>query len=378
MKFLNFFILYGKRTVRDKMFTLIMLVFPFLLIWVLGSAFSGIMGGGDEVSEPVIHASIIYTITEDSQMSDLFEEHMTDVNEYFSMKRFDDQEEGKNRIKYHEYDAYVIVGVDKIVVYKNSYYNFNASMGELIIKAFADDYNLMYEIANTDPAALTRAGEVTGSGFTEEVSFDRERTPGSMDYYGASMSTMFIFYGMIFLGTYFAGNRLNKTEGRIKASPANILSYQWGTALGNVVLMMLQAVFIIGAGLIVFKVYWGDALGIGLLVILAETLMVSAMGTVLGLTMKNEGAIAGISQILIPAIVFLGDGYVKIGGGGTIQAIKKISPMYWINHGIFDAIYLNEHRTAYISIAISLGVAIVCTAVIVLLNVKRNRRTANA
>ena len=378
MKFLNFFILYGKRTVRDKMFTLIMLVFPFLLIWVLGSAFSGIMGGGDEVSEPSIHASIIYTITEDSRMSELFEEHMTEVNEYFSMKKFDDHEEGKNKIKYHEYDAYVIVGADIITVYKNSYYNFNASMGELIIKAFADDYNLMYEIANTDPAALTRAGDVTGSGFTEEVSFDRDRTPGSMDYYGVSMSTMFIFYGMIFLGTYFAGNRLNKTEGRIKASPANILSYQWGTALGNVVLMMLQAVFIIGAGLIVFKVYWGDALGIGLLVILAETLMVSAMGTVLGLTMKNEGAIAGIAQIVIPAIVFLGDGYVEIGGGGTVQAIKKLSPMYWINHGIFDAIYLNEHRTAYISIAISLGVAVACTAVIVLLNVKRNRRTANA
>ena len=378
MKFLNFFILYGKRTVRDKMFTLIMLVFPFLLIWVLGSAFSGIMGGGDDVSEPSIHASILYTITEDSQMSDLFEEHMTGANEYFSMKRFDDQEEGKNKIKYHENDAYVIVGADKITVYKNSYYNFNASMGELIIKAFADDYNLMYEIANTDPAALTRVGDVTGSGFTEEVSFDRDRTPGSMDYYGVSMSTMFIFYGMIFLGTYFAGNRLNKTEGRIKASPANILSYQWGTALGNVVLMILQAVFIIGAGLIVFKVYWGDALGIGLLVILAETLMVSAMGTVLGLTMKNEGAIAGIAQIVIPAIVFLGDGYVEIGGGGTVQAIKKLSPMYWINHGIFDAIYLNEHRTAYISIAISLGVAVVCTAVIALLNVKRNRRTANA
>ena len=378
MKFLNFFILYGKRTVRDKMFFLIMLLFPFLLIWMLGSAFSGIMGGGDEVSEPSIHASIIYTITEESRISGLFEEYMTEDNEYFSLARFDDLEEGKNKIKYHEYDAYVTVGTDKITVYKNSYYNFNAAMGELIIKAFTDEYNLMYEIAVTDPTAMDRAGDVIGSGFTEEVSFDRERTPGAMDYYGVSMSTMFIFYGMIFLGTYFSGNRLNKTEGRIKSSPANILSYQWGTALGNVVLMMIQALLLIIAGMIVFKVYWGNALGISLLVILAETLMVSAIGTVLGLTMKNEGAIAGIAQILIPAIVFLGDGYVEIGGGATVQAIKKLSPMYWINHGIFDAIYLNEHRTAFISITISLGVALVCTAVIVLLNVKRNRRTANA
>lgn len=377
MNFLNFFILYGKRTVRDKMFTLIMLVFPFLLIWILGSAFSGIMGGDGE-SEPYIHANLIYTVTEESQMSGMFEEYMTGENDFFSLTEFNDIETGKDKIKYNEFDAYVIVGAEKIIVHKNSNYNFNSSMGELIIQAFADDYNLMYEIAMIDPAALARVDSVEGSGFTEEISFDRQRTPGSMDYYGVSMSTMFIFYGMIFLGTYLAGNKLNKTEGRIKASPANILSYQWGTAMGNVVLMMLQAIFIIVAGILVFKVYWGSALAISGLVIFAEAVMISAIGTVLGLTIKNEGAIAGISQILIPAIVFLGDGYTNIGGTGAILVIKKFSPMYWINHGIFDAIYLNDNRTAFISISISIGIALACTAIVVLLNIKRNRRSANA
>jgi ABC-2 type transport system permease protein len=236
----------------------------------------------------------------------------------------------------------------------------------------------MYEIAVTNPAALTNPVDTGSRGFTEEVSFDRQRTPGSMDYYGVTMATMFIFYGVIFLGTYFAGNRLNKTEERIKSSPASIISYQWGSALGNIVLMMLQALFVIGAGLLVFNVYWGDAMGIGFLVIFGEALMISALGTVLGLTMKNENAIAGISQIVIPAIVFLGDGYTPIGGGPVLQAIKKISPMYWINNGIFDAIYLGEYRKAFIAVTICIGIAIVCTLAVIMVNSGRNRRKAHA
>ena len=375
MKFFSFFILYAKRTVRDKMFTLIMLAFPLLLIWILGSAFGGIMGDGGNDNETVIAASLIYTVSEESQMSATFTEYMTGENEYFSLTRFDDIETGKEKIVRNEYDAFIVINGETITLYKNSYYNFDSSLGELIIKAFADDYNLMYEIAMTDPSKLQEAGSITESGFTEEVTFDRQRTAGAMDYYGVSMSTMFIFYGMIFLGTYFAGNRLNKTEDRIKASNTNILTYQWGTALGNIVLILVQSIIIFTAGILIFKVYWGDALGIGILVVFAEIIMISSIGTLLGLTIKSENAIAGISQLVIPAIVFLGDGYTHIGGTGVILAIKKISPMYWINHGIFDAIYLNDNRTAFTAIIICLSIAVFSTVIVAALN--RNRRIAN-
>ncbi|MBN2882404.1 MAG: hypothetical protein JXN10_02675, partial [Clostridia bacterium] len=107
-----------------------------------------------------------------------------------------------------------------------------------------------------------------------------------------------------------------------------------------------------------------------------EIIMVSALGTVLGLTIKNENLIAGLSQIVIPVIVFLGDGYVNIGGGSTIMAIKKISPMYWVNHGIFDAIYLGDYSKAFISFAICIGVAVLCTGAVMFVN--RRKGTANA
>lgn len=372
MKTWQFFLVYGKRTVRDKMFFMIMLLFPVILIWLLGSAFAGIMG--DNGSEGLVKARMLYLVDDETAVSESFVQHMVDEdNEYFIFELTDDREDAIGSIVRNKYDAFIELSKDTITVYKNSNYNFSSSLGELILKSFADNYNLMYEIGSLGIHIIPGEDEGSISGFIEEVSFDKERTPGSMDYYGITMSTMFIFYGMIFLGTYIAENKRLKTADRIKASPVSMLSYQWGTAAGSVVLLMMQAALVILAGIFVFNVYWGGALHIGAITIIAEIIMVSALGTLLGLTLKNENVIAGISQILIPLIVFLGDGYVNIGGSGIIMTIKKISPMYWVNHGIFDAIYLGDYSKAFIAVAICLGVAVLCTVAVMAVN---NRKEA--
>lgn len=375
MKIWNFFIVYGKRTVRDRMFFVIMLLFPVILIWLLGNAFSGIMG--DQGSEGLNKANMLYYVNEQTDLSQSFEENMVDEeNEYFYFTKTQDREQAIESIVRNKYDAFVELSADTITVYKNSNYNFSSSLGELILKSFADNFNLVYEVSSLGIIVDPSAGGVTGDSFTREVSFDRERTPGAMDYYGVTMSTMFIFYGVIFLGTYLSENKRNKTAGRIQASPVNMLSYQWGTAAGSVVLLTMQSILVIGFGVFVFKVYWGGALLMGAMIILAEIIMVSALGTVIGLSLKNENLIAGLSQIIIPVIVFLGDGYVNIGGGSAITAIKKISPMYWVNHGIFDAVYLGNYTKAFTSIAFCLGVAVLSTLVVMFIN--RRKGEANA
>jgi hypothetical protein len=50
--------------------------------------------------------------------------------------------------------------------------------------------------------------------------------------------------------------------------------------------------------------------------------------------------------------------------------------MYWVNHGIFDAIYLGDYSKAFISFAICLGVAVLCTIAVMYVN--RRKGAANA
>ncbi|MFO7611611.1 MAG: hypothetical protein R6W99_03870, partial [Clostridia bacterium] len=178
MKFLSFFTIYAKRTVRDRMFFIIMLLFPVLLIWLLGSAFSGVMG--DQDTDSIVSARMIYSVEESSPLSEAFETHLVGAgSEFFTLEKQDDRDLAMESIVRNNYDAFIIIAGDKMTIYKNSYYNFNSSMAELILKTFADDYNLMFEIASRNPAALAGAADAMDAGpFTKEVSFDRQRTPG--------------------------------------------------------------------------------------------------------------------------------------------------------------------------------------------------------
>ena len=60
---------------------------------------------------------------------------------------------------------------------------------------------------------------------------------------------------------------------------------------------------------------------------------------------------------------------------GTLGIIKQISPLYWVNHSIFNAIYLNDYSNAWISIGISLTIAFITTLLIIFIN--RARRVTH-
>ncbi|MFO7636418.1 MAG: ABC transporter permease [Clostridia bacterium] len=369
---MNILLLYFKKTLRDKMFLLIMILFPVVLIWILGNAFSGIMGGGESTGNAPSQITMLYKTLDESPASAAFESHMAGENEYFILIRMEDEDEALNMVRTNRYAAFVTVSGGEVTIYKNSRYNFYSSLGELIMKTFVDDYNLIYEILSIDPMMMEGIGAFVPEKITSTKSIVQDRQPNSMDYYGVTITTMFILYGIIFMGTYIAGDRGEKTLDRILVAPVKSSTYQWGVLTGNTVVLMLQLSMMILLGILVFRVYWGDALGISLLVMACQVVMACALGALLGLTMKNEELIAGIAQVAIPAFVFLGDGYVSIPAQGVFLAIKKMSPVYWVNHAIFDAIYSQDHSKAFVSMGISLGITALCTLLILLHN--RNRR----
>jgi ABC-2 type transport system permease protein len=204
----------------------------------------------------------------------------------------------------------------------------------------------------------------------------KDREPGSMDYYGVTITSMFIFYGLIFISTYIIGEKRLKTKDRIMISPVKSVTYQWGVISGNVIILLLQTLFLIFLGIVVFNTYWGDNLLIPIGILTAELIMVSSLGALLGMLIDSESVVSGISQLLIPVFVFLGDGYVQLPSTGIFGVIKKFSPLYWVNHSIFNAIYSSDYSDAYIAIIICLSIAVISTIIIAIH--RRSRRVANA
>ncbi|MBN2852078.1 MAG: ABC transporter permease [Clostridia bacterium] len=355
------------------MFIFIMIVFPIVLIWLLGNAFSGIM---NDSGSSVMHASMIYTLEDDSEASKSFKTYMVDAKtDTFTFYEQKDREKALDGIRKNTYDAYVIVSENQIEIYKNSVYNFNGSMAELIISSFVDRYNMTLEVLNIDPMSMANQNN-TVTGFTKVIPVNKTREPGSMDYYGVTITSMFIFYGLIFISTYIIGDQRQKTRDRVLIAKVNTATYQWGIITGNVVILLLQMLLLIFLGIFVFNTYWGDHLLVPVLILTGELIMVSSFGALLGILIKSESVVAGISQLVIPIFVFLGDGYTPLPSSGIFGIIKQFSPIYWVNHSIFNAIYLNDYHNACISITISLSVALLCTLVIIMK--QKNRRKVHA
>jgi len=373
MKFLTILQVYLKRTFRDKMFILIMIVFPIALIWILGNAFTGMMG---DTGSSTMHANMLYEIKDTSTSSNDFKTYMIDAkSETFTFALEKDYDKAIEQLKKNNYDAYVVVSKDTIKIYKNSVYNFNGTMAEMIISAYTDKYNIISEIINVDPKLMQNIGKESNNTFTKTIPLDKRRQPSSMDYYGVTITSMFIFYGLIFISTYIIGEKRQKTRDRILIAPVKNASYQWGVITGNVIILFLQMCLLILLGIFVFNTYWGDNIIVPILVLTFELIMISSIGALLGILIESEAVVAGVAQLVIPILVFLGDGYVQLPNAGVFGIVKKISPVYWVNHSIFSAIYLNDYKNAYISIAINLSIALLSTLIIVFY--KKKWRTKN-
>lgn len=352
------------------MFIIIMLVFPIILIWLLGNAFKGMIG---DVNPSIAHADMLYNITDNSRNAQVFVDSLVNADiEMFKFSEEKNEDIAFEAVKKNQTDAYIVVNKSTITIYKNSVYSFNGTMAELLISNYADQYNLISTILQVD-GNIPYNNKVSKPSYTKVVSIEKDREPGSMDYYGVTITSMFIFYGLIFISTYIIGDKREKTKDRILITPTNEATYQWGVIVGNVVILSFQMLIMVLLGIFIFNTYWGDNLIIPLAILWAELIMVSAIGSLLGMMIKSESVVSGVAQLLIPVLVFLGDGYVQLPSTGTFGIIKQISPLYWVNHSIFNAIYLNDYHNAWISISLCLGIALLTTLIILIINKVRRK-----
>ena len=50
--------------------------------------------------------------------------------------------------------------------------------------------------------------------------------------------------------------------------------------------------------------------------------MISSIGALLGILIEAEAVVAGVAQLVIPILVFLGDGYVQLPNSGVFGIVK--------------------------------------------------------
>lgn len=346
-----------KRNIRDKRSLCLMLLFPIVLILILGTALGG------QFKPQNVDKTVVYYINNDNgEMGKAFDQFINrdEIKEVLDVKTIDSKEEARKIVTGGGAVALIEVDEDftanyalgekaKVHVYKNNNSGFRASVVRNIVDSFIDGAN--------SGKAILRIGKMPDyKTFTtiEDTPLKTDgKIPGAMDYYAVTMLVMILMYGAGY-GTYgMAEDYLYDMGNRIKASPIKIHELFIGKILGTILTIFCQGLLIILFTKFVYKANWGSSIVQIAFICLSLSVFSTAMGSAACILFKNEKTADSITSILTPIFTFLAGGYVPINSSNNVFAsIRMLSPNFLAQTAIFNTIYGGEVLDIYISTGI--------------------------
>lgn len=360
MRILSIAIKELKQNLRDRKAMALMILFPIVLIVILGTAFSKVMGDNIDLGE----IKVIYSVEGKGKVSESFEALKESLKQYnVSFTYTDNKKKAIEDMENSEYSCYVVFNENnkEIKLYKNDRYNFNASFIEGILNTFVQRYNVINEIAVVNPKVIPNIVKDDKANFVSLESLDKRHQPRAIDYYGVTMTTLIVMYAAMTAGYGMNSERVRNTINRMFVSPLRKQEIFAGKVIGFLLITMIQIGVVVVFGKYVIKVNWGDNIGIILAVLSAEIAMSISIGIAVSFFAKSEAAMTGILNLIIPITIFLGGGYVPIEqiNSKVISGLSKISPVKWINDSMFNVIYRNDYGTVIPAILINIAIALV-------------------
>ncbi|MCM1990487.1 ABC transporter permease [Oceanirhabdus seepicola] len=333
-----------KEIVRDKSVLFMMILFPLLLILILGTALGGasVSGGKDTV----INTKALYFIEKEGIAEEAFNSFSENIDK--KLIEFDEvktKEKGIELLYKGKYPALIIINSEenKIQVVKSPKFDFEGDFVEGLISSFADSASVAMIMYKYDINSINDIKE--GKNYSDYVTVkgikDDSKAPRAIDYYGITMLTMIIMYMTTMASEYVLLEKKLGTEKRINITNTTGTEMFFGKLLAQVVTGVIQIALIMGVSSLVYKVNYGDDLISVILIIASQGILMIAIGLATGIFTNPDSPSESILNILIPILVFLGGGYFPINNLGSkfLTNLGNISPVKWINQSLLDVIY---------------------------------------
>jgi ABC-2 type transport system permease protein len=190
-------------------------------------------------------------------------------------------------------------------------------------------------------AALAEARQLMDES-PDRLSLTRANSPDQIEYDPRTNSSVgqlitWVFIPLIGLSEIFASERQKGTLRRVLTTPTRKGTYLLGTILGQVLVALVQMALLIGFGILVMKVNWGnDLLGLTVM-LLAGALAAAALGTMLGTFVKSSAQANGLSIMLGMVMALMGGCWYPLElFPKVIQTAVKILPTTWAMNGLLD------------------------------------------
>ncbi|WMJ79462.1 ABC transporter permease [Clostridium sp. MB40-C1] len=361
MNILNIILKDIKEGFRSKKELALMILFPIVLIVILGTALSSAMNGDIKLGQ----INVLYTIQgKDNNIEtsfNLLENKLKNYNVKF--KETNNIEEAKKSLQNGDYACYLLTNEDnkEIKMFKNDRYHLDASFIEGILNTFVQRYNVVNEIGKHDPRMVGQILKENNKKYVNIESLNEKKEPKAIDYYGVTMTTLIIMYSSMTAAFGIVGEKNRKTSNRMIIAPITKKEIFMGKILSSVIITVIEIIIVIMFSKYVIKVNWGDNLPILLLVLFSEIVMAVSIGIGVAFLTKTEAVMNGILNAVIPVMVFLGGGYVPIDEfkNTLLTNVSNFSPIRWVNSSILNIVFTNNYEKVFPAVLINFSIAFI-------------------
>lgn len=343
---------------KTKVFYLKLILFPCVLILILGNMF------GNSSSKLTTFNVAFYSedsaIIQNSEKLSLGETLRDDVlkskaaKAIFNLKNVNSYDEGEKLVKDKKAAAFiyvpknftrayidntkmsiVLIGdnnkqIDKGIV-KNLLDRFNRSIETIRIEETEikdnitsgdkiNTYKLQSIISKIKNTGID-ADEIT------KVSTNKSAKPiDVMQYESIAMIVMFSILTSFELAHNIVDDKLNNTQFRIKSTPTLDIQYALGKVLGMILAIVVQMSVVMLISHVAFGVYWGNIFDI-ILTTLSYGFAIGAIVFCAGAAAKDQMSISSFAPIILYGFSFLGGSFMSVDSlPSSLQMIQQIIP----------------------------------------------------
>ena len=203
----------------------------------------------------------------------------------------------------------------------------------------------LLEIGYIDPAQAAAVGAQAGeelalsSGTASSIKLNTSTKGGGqmefdiLAYMAPGMALMFLMFTVTYGARSLLVENRQGTLARMLISPTTITQVLGGKVLGIFLTAVAQLAILIGGTSLLFRLQWGDTLGVVALV-LAAAFAATGWGMIIAAVLKTPGQIATAGSAVMLLFGLLGGSFFDITMlPKWVQTISKVSPNAWGTEG---------------------------------------------
>ncbi len=326
-----------KRSFRDKVGWIMMVLFPIIMIFILSSAFGSIMNKNFKM-EPF---TVGYSIANDSPLSNSLPKIISDLKKEKITLEGMQKDSAIKDVNSGSIAGYVEFSKSGYTFYKNDGTSISAGIFESILKSISYSTGTYTELAKKLNELKLNGDKFNmppdGKSYAEVKKLDVPAFPSSLDYYGVVMIVNTIAFGIVMGPSLINYDRKRRASLRMSLTPTNPFVFFTAKLVCSFIMSIVQIAVVVVSSRLLLGVTFGPnpLLVIGVLMLFA--IAANAFGVMLGYLFSNIGITRMIIFMAAFFFNYFGGSYMQYlyVDDNTLNIMKKF-PLYYINRAMVE------------------------------------------